>query len=100
MPCDEGSAIPAMADPSGLGKPKSLEDVLEILRRDQIDFFHEHGYLAIERLMPQDEVPWMRGIYDRLFAVNVRGMAYDTARALVRARYASPYGRLKAATRA
>jgi len=37
------------------------------LSPEQIDFYHENGYLAIENLMPLDEVEWMRGIYDGLF---------------------------------
>ncbi|MCB8933502.1 MAG: phytanoyl-CoA dioxygenase family protein [Fimbriimonadaceae bacterium] len=39
-----------------------------MLTADLIEFFHANGYLAIERLMPDDEVVWMREIYDRLFA--------------------------------
>jgi len=38
------------------------------LTEEQIAFYHENGYLAIPNIMPPDEVEWMRGIYDRLFA--------------------------------
>lgn len=37
------------------------------LTPEQVAFYHENGYLAIPRLMPDDEVVWMREIYDRLF---------------------------------
>ncbi|HZO90460.1 MAG TPA: phytanoyl-CoA dioxygenase family protein [Chthonomonadaceae bacterium] len=38
------------------------------LTQEQIDFYHREGYLAIEALTTQEEVAWLRGIYDRLFA--------------------------------
>jgi hypothetical protein len=38
------------------------------LSHEQIAFFHENGFLALPRLMPEEEIPWMREIYDRLFA--------------------------------
>lgn len=41
------------------------------LTPEQIAFYHENGYLSIPNLMPLDEVEWMRGIYDRLFAEKV-----------------------------
>lgn len=38
------------------------------LTDEQIAFYHNNGYLSIPSLMPDDEVEWMREIYDRLFA--------------------------------
>src|SRR5688572_11959097 len=38
------------------------------LTHDQIDFYQQEGYLALEALTTQEEVAWLRGIYDRLFA--------------------------------
>ncbi|HRK21789.1 MAG TPA: phytanoyl-CoA dioxygenase family protein [Fimbriimonadaceae bacterium] len=38
------------------------------LSQEQIEFYHENGFLAIDFLAPAEEVEWMRGIYDRLFA--------------------------------
>ena len=37
------------------------------LRLDQIEFFNENGFLALDALTTQEEVAWMRDIYDRLF---------------------------------
>lgn len=37
------------------------------LTQDQIDFYHENGYLSIPNIMPPDEVEWMSKVYDRLF---------------------------------
>jgi len=34
----------------------------------QTAFFHREGYLAVESLVPPDELEWMTAIYDRLFA--------------------------------
>ena len=38
------------------------------LTRDQIEFYQREGYLALDALTTQDEVAWLRDIYDRLFA--------------------------------
>lgn len=38
------------------------------LTQQQIDFYQENGFLALDFLAPSEEVVWMRGIYDRLFA--------------------------------
>lgn len=37
------------------------------LTTDQIEFYHQNGYLCIDSIMPFEEVDWMREIYDRLF---------------------------------
>lgn len=39
-----------------------------ILTQEQIDFYHREGYLALEAITTQEEVAWLREIYDRLFA--------------------------------
>jgi ectoine hydroxylase-related dioxygenase (phytanoyl-CoA dioxygenase family) len=33
----------------------------------QIAFFHREGYLALDKFVDEDEIVWMREIYDRLF---------------------------------
>src|SRR5690242_18418181 len=33
----------------------------------QIAFFHREGYLALDKFVEEDEIVWMREIYDRLF---------------------------------
>ncbi len=38
-----------------------------LLTAEQIAFFHEHGYLSIESIMPAGEIEQVRAIYDRLF---------------------------------
>ena len=38
------------------------------LTQDQIDFYHREGYLSLDAITTQEEVAWMRGVYDRLFA--------------------------------
>lgn len=38
------------------------------LTEEQIAFYHDNGFLALDYLTTTDEVAWMRGIYDRLFA--------------------------------
>jgi ectoine hydroxylase-related dioxygenase (phytanoyl-CoA dioxygenase family) len=47
------------------------------LTRDQIDFYHREGYLALEALTTQEEVAWLRTIYDRLFAERAGRAAGD-----------------------
>ena len=46
--------------------PASLEPT-HLLTPEQIAFYHQHGYLAIDALMPNSEIEKVRGIYDRLF---------------------------------
>lgn len=38
-----------------------------VLTQDQIDFYHREGYLSLDAITTQEEVAWLRGIYDRLF---------------------------------
>jgi ectoine hydroxylase-related dioxygenase (phytanoyl-CoA dioxygenase family) len=47
--------------------PMPGEPPAELLSHEQIEFFHENGYLALPALAPPEEVAWLRGIYDRLF---------------------------------
>jgi ectoine hydroxylase-related dioxygenase (phytanoyl-CoA dioxygenase family) len=37
------------------------------LSEEQVAFFRENGFLSIERITTDEEVAWLRGIYDRLF---------------------------------
>lgn len=37
------------------------------LTQEQIDFYHREGYLVLEAITTQEEVAWLREIYDRLF---------------------------------
>ena len=39
--------------------------------KEQIAFFHENGFLSIERITTDEEVEWLRGIYDQLFTQRV-----------------------------
>jgi hypothetical protein len=38
-----------------------------LLTSEQITFFREHGYLSIDAIMPPEEIPIIKAIYDRLF---------------------------------
>lgn len=38
-----------------------------LLTEEQIAFYHEQGYLAIDEIMPQAEIEAVKSIYDRLF---------------------------------
>ncbi len=52
------------------------------LSSEQIEFYHEQGYLAIDALTTQEEVETMRVIYDRLFqskAGREEGNQFDLA---------------------
>jgi ectoine hydroxylase-related dioxygenase (phytanoyl-CoA dioxygenase family) len=46
---------------------KPTVDFTVELTADQVAFFQENGFLAIERITTDEEVAWLRGIYDRLF---------------------------------
>ena len=48
----------------------------------QIEFFHKNGYLAIEKITTPEEVEFVRGVYDRLFAARAgrdEGNQFDLA---------------------
>lgn len=52
------------------------------LTDEQVAFLHEHGYLSLEQLSPPDEIAWMKGVYDRLFATragHAEGNHFDLA---------------------
>jgi ectoine hydroxylase-related dioxygenase (phytanoyl-CoA dioxygenase family) len=52
------------------------------LSQDEIDRFNAEGFLAIDEITTPDEVTWIRGIYDRLFAEKVgwdKGDLFDFA---------------------
>jgi ectoine hydroxylase-related dioxygenase (phytanoyl-CoA dioxygenase family) len=52
------------------------------LDAEQIAFFREQGYLRLESISTSDEVEWLRGIFDRLFAERAgweRGQSFDLA---------------------
>ena len=38
------------------------------LTEEQIQFFKEQGYLRLEQISPPEEVEFLKGVYDRLFA--------------------------------
>ena len=49
---------------------------------EQIHFFHENGYLAIDAITTPEEVEFVRGIYDRLFSSRAgreEGNQFDLA---------------------
>jgi transcriptional regulator with XRE-family HTH domain len=50
---------------------------------DQVAFFHENGYLAIDRITTDEEIEWLRGRFDELFEARrggAPGAFFDTAR--------------------
>ena len=57
----------------------SMEPTIS-LTTDQINFYHAKGYLALRAITTPQEVAWMRGIYDKLFATRAgreRGDQFD-----------------------
>jgi ectoine hydroxylase-related dioxygenase (phytanoyl-CoA dioxygenase family) len=53
-----------------------------VLTQEQIDFYHREGYLALDAITTQEEIAWMRDIYDRLFAARAgreEGNQFDLA---------------------
>ena len=52
------------------------------LTREQIEFYHLEGYLALDAIATQEEVAWIREIYDRLFVMRAgreEGNQFDLA---------------------
>ena len=61
-------------------KPTSVfhADVTE----DEIEFFRDNGFLSIERITTDEEIVWLKEIYDQLFrerAGEEKGLFYDLA---------------------
>ena len=57
-------------------------ELMVSLSDEQVDFFHENGYLALESMTTATEVEWLIGIYDRLFVESAgreEGNQYDLA---------------------
>jgi ectoine hydroxylase-related dioxygenase (phytanoyl-CoA dioxygenase family) len=52
--------------PPNYGAPATLAPT-KLLTPEQIAFYHEHGYLSIDSLVPEAEIAEVRRIYDRLF---------------------------------
>lgn len=46
--------------------PSTLEPTHR-LTVEQIEFYHAHGYVSVDAVMPEGEIPVIREIYDRLF---------------------------------
>lgn len=57
------SSIPTIPD---YGADPSLQPT-HWLTAEQIAFFHEHGYVSVDAVMPGAEIKTVREIYDRLF---------------------------------
>lgn len=52
------------------------------LTEEQIAFYRENGFLSIERITTDEEVEWLRGIYDELFSKRMgeeKGEYFDLA---------------------
>ena len=50
--------------------------------QEQIVSFRDNGFLSIERITTDEEVAWLKGIYDQLFAERAgekEGLYYDLA---------------------
>jgi ectoine hydroxylase-related dioxygenase (phytanoyl-CoA dioxygenase family) len=58
------------------------EDCRPDLTGEQVAFFRENGYLSIDRITTDEEVEWLKGVYDRLFGERVgeaEGEYFDLA---------------------
>ena len=81
-PADGGAALPLgeqLDGPSaatgaehvitgeGRATMKPATDFPVDLTNEQVAFFRDNGFLSIDRITTDDEVEWLRGIYDRLF---------------------------------
>ncbi len=52
------------------------------ITKEQVDLFHEEGYLAVERITTDEEIERMRAAYDEIFARRAgreEGHEYDLA---------------------
>src|SRR5687768_13140041 len=52
------------------GVSSDMTDATIKVSDEQIAFYHREGYLTLPQITTADEVQWLRGIYDRLFATR------------------------------
>ena len=65
-----------------IGPPPSTDFEVDVTD-EQVAFFREHGYLAVERLTTDEEVEWLRAAYDAFEAAPRSGFPdqlFDVAR--------------------
>jgi ectoine hydroxylase-related dioxygenase (phytanoyl-CoA dioxygenase family) len=43
--------------------------------RDEVEFFHEYGYLVVERITSDAEIAWLRAIFEHIFSPERAGVA-------------------------
>jgi ectoine hydroxylase-related dioxygenase (phytanoyl-CoA dioxygenase family) len=46
----------------------AADPVVSSVTPEQVAFFHENGFLALDPITTEDELSWMRASYDRIFA--------------------------------
>ena len=45
-----------------------MKDQFEIdVTEEEIEFFQENGFLSINQITTDEEIDWMKGLYDQLF---------------------------------
>lgn len=61
---------------------KQSTDFQVDVTEEQIAFFRENGFLSIERITTDEEIEWLKGIYDKLFNQRMgeeKGQYFDLA---------------------
>ena len=59
-----------------------MKTIQTVLEEHQVEQFHSHGYLALDALIPEEEIEQLRAIYDRLFGEKTgwdKGDQFDLA---------------------
>ena len=59
-----------------------MKTIQTVLQEHQVEQFHNHGYLALDALIPEEEIEQLRAIYDRLFGEKTgwdKGDQFDLA---------------------
>jgi ectoine hydroxylase-related dioxygenase (phytanoyl-CoA dioxygenase family) len=54
-------------------RPKADFDIYPT--REEIGFFREHGYLVIDRITTDEEIAWLRRVFDHIFSPEQAGKA-------------------------
>ena len=48
--------------------PASVQDGSQLITEEQVAFFKEHGYLALDRITTDEDVAEIRSVLEELFA--------------------------------
>ena len=63
-----------------VGRPRPTAELVVEASADMVEEFRTHGFTSVERITTDEEVDWLRGVFDDLYGARVAGGYFDLAR--------------------